>query len=215
MVENHKANIDNFPFSFIIESMGDDNQYSFKPVVENSFVTAGEKPLAGRFKRFGATVLDFLFLAVAYLPFLPLFFLGYMSVHPRENLPAPTSPFLLPMAVLGLVAMGALLVIQIVFLVKSGQTIGKKLLKIQIVNVGTGDKASFGRIFFLRILILGLCVAIMEAVLRTSLPLLGTILVYGLWIVDFVFIFRKDRRTLHDLIANTKVIDIVAVHAAP
>jgi uncharacterized RDD family membrane protein YckC len=77
----------------------------------------------------------------------------------------------------------------IYFLVKNGQTIGKKLLHIRIVNVEDGSKASFAALIFLRALLPGI---------------LGFVPFFP--IADVCFIFRGDRRTLHDMIAGTIVV---------
>lgn len=73
-----------------------------------------------------------------------------------------------------------------------GQTIGKMLLKIRIVR-SDGSRASFGRLVGLRFVV---------NTLLTLAPLVGGI--YAL--VDALFIFRAPRRCLHDLIADTVVV---------
>ena len=96
------------------------------------------------------------------------------------------------LAVLGiLILMG----IQIYLLYTRSQSIGKYFIKTQIVNFRTGQRANFVSCFLLRSVVNGLVGAV---------PYIGSI--YGL--IDACFIFRSDRRCLHDLIANTVVIDI-------
>lgn len=76
---------------------------------------------------------------------------------------------------------------------RDGQTIGKKLLNIQIVGVDTGKPISIAKLLLGRFLptsILG------------NLPYVGPF--YGL--VDALFIFGEDRRCIHDRIAGTRVI---------
>lgn len=90
-----------------------------------------------------------------------------------------------------LLALG-LLVVNIMLLHKDGQTIGKKLMKIKIVQVD-GSRAGLGRTFGLRMIVNGLLSAI---------PFVGSI--YGL--VDLLFIFGEERRCVHDYIAGTIVI---------
>lgn len=99
-----------------------------------------------------------------------------------------------------------------------GKTIGKKIMKLQIVS--NDHKPINPGLFFLRGLISSL---IILDIINTLTLLLGskntwievtatTSLISALiYIVTFQFmLFRKDRRTLHDLIANTKVIEVSA-----
>ncbi|WP_457096187.1 RDD family protein [Lysobacter sp. P5_B9] len=87
----------------------------------------------------------------------------------------------------------AFMAVQLVLLHRHGQTMGKKLVGIRIVR-SDGSRAGLGRIFLLRSLVPGLIGAI---------PLLGPI--FGL--IDPLFIFGSDKRCLHDLIADTIVVD--------
>jgi len=73
-----------------------------------------------------------------------------------------------------------------------GQTVGKKVLNIKIVGMD-GNQMSFGKLLGLRYLPMSLV---------TLIPLIGQFLP----IADVLFIFRKDRRCVHDLIAGTKVV---------
>ena len=79
-------------------------------------------------------------------------------------------------------------------LFKQGQTIGKRLVKVQIVDT-SGELPEIGRLIVMRYLLFGLL---------GSIPGIGSIA--GL--VDILFIFREDRRCLHDLAAGTWVIDV-------
>ena len=90
---------------------------------------------------------------------------------------------------IGLLALLAILIAQVVLLSKAGQTIGKKAFNIRIVMVDTSQNGGFGRNVALR------------AWLTT---LLGFIPLFG--IVDVFFIFREDKRCIHDLIAGTHVV---------
>jgi len=79
---------------------------------------------------------------------------------------------------------------QVALLTKEGQTVGKKALGIRIVKMDTGENGGFIPNVLLRLIVNGLIWAI---------PL------YGL--IDILFIFRSDRRRIHDLIAGTQVVD--------
>ena len=77
----------------------------------------------------------------------------------------------------------------------NGQTIGKRLLSIMVVR-DTDDLVDFKTMTIRSIFAFG-C--------QLNLPIF--IVVIGiLYLVDIFFIFRKDRKTLHDLIAKTKVV---------
>jgi uncharacterized RDD family membrane protein YckC len=80
-----------------------------------------------------------------------------------------------------------------VLLYRYGQTVGKRIFSIRIVRTD-GRRASFLRIFFLRMFLNGIL---------QSVPL-GLGLLY--WLVDSLFIVRDDRRCIHDHIADTIVV---------
>lgn len=85
-----------------------------------------------------------------------------------------------------------MLVLNVIYLVSNGQTIGKKMAGIRIVRMDGGDeKASFFRIVFLRSFV--------------AQGLLGIIPLWNL--IDILFIFGEERRCLHDKIADTQVIN--------
>lgn len=90
----------------------------------------------------------------------------------------------------------ALVVSNIVLLTMRGQSIGKWLIGIQIVRFADSSKAGFVKAVLLRGLLFGLL---------GNIPVIGPILVVG----NVLLIFRKDRRCLHDFVADTKVIRLV------
>lgn len=84
-----------------------------------------------------------------------------------------------------------MLAIQAVMLAKHGQSMGKRLAKIQIVDANTNAKVPLMRSF----------------TLRSVLFVLPTIYLFPLFsIIDWAFSFGKKRQTLHDKLAKTKVI---------
>ena len=95
-------------------------------------------------------------------------------------------------AILAVVAFIIVFVIQLVLLGSRGQTIGKIALKVRIVDSETGIHPGWARIVFLRTILHGIL---------TGIPFVGGIY----WLVDSLFIFRADHRTIHDLIASTRV----------
>ncbi|MBT7455933.1 MAG: RDD family protein [Gemmatimonadetes bacterium] len=83
-----------------------------------------------------------------------------------------------------------LVTVQTVMLTRSGQTLGKRAVRIRIVRMDTGENGGF----------------VTNVMMRTVLSwILSMIPFYGL--VDTIFIFRPDRRCVHDHIAGTRVVD--------
>ena len=81
--------------------------------------------------------------------------------------------------------------IQAFMLTKSGQSIGKKLTKIKIVDAENGEKVSLMRVFTLRSFIF---------------IILNMLFMPLITIIDHVFALSEKRQTLHDKLAKTKVI---------
>ena len=86
-----------------------------------------------------------------------------------------------------------IVVVNWIWLYRNGQTIGKRLLSIKIVRTD-GSRAGLLRIIFLRFIPTGIL---------SSIPLIG----FSFTLLDPLLIFQKSRRCLHDLIADTIVID--------
>ena len=153
------------------------------PLAPLEDVAVDEVVLADRGTRLVAAILDGL---VAFLIVLPLVF----AAPWMEESGASAGPIIL--IVLCLLAMIGLLALNLVWLHRYGQTIGKRLLKIKVLR-SDGSRCALSRIILARWL---------PVTLLGQLPLLGPIL--GL--VDALMIFREDRRCLHDLIADTIVV---------
>jgi uncharacterized RDD family membrane protein YckC len=150
--------------------------------------------LAGRGTRLVAKIIDNV---IASLLWAPAFIGGMGAAIASAGADPETSD---PTAMIG-VMLGSsgisvfltliYVVVQIWLLTKDGQTIGKKIMKIKVVNFETGVNGGFVPNVLLR--------AVVNALIN---GVTGGI--YGL--VDVFLIFRDDRRCLHDLIANTKVV---------
>lgn len=74
-----------------------------------------------------------------------------------------------------------------------GQTIGKMLLGVRIVDYNTDQLLSFGKLIGLRVV---------PVWMVSLIPFAGGCLV----LIDTLFIFGNERRCIHDLIAGTKVV---------
>ena len=141
--------------------------------------------LARRLTRLAASFLDSI-IGMA-LAFPLMYVLGTWDYIQRGQNP----PFQLTLAGAALGFTGFLL-IHGYFLKTDGQTIGKKLTKIRIADLD-GNVPSFATVILVRYL---------PITLVTLIPFIGAYLT----LVDVLFIFRGDRRCIHDLIAGTKVI---------
>ncbi len=91
----------------------------------------------------------------------------------------------------------AAIVLQSLLIAVRAQNLGKMLFGLRVVRADTGEPAGAGRAVLLRFL---LPVALI--LLLNGIPMLGFFFLF----VDYLFIFREDRRCLHDLIAGTKVV---------
>lgn len=146
---------------------------------ENSVV------LAARGSRLLAALIDGLIGAVVAVPF---WFLSGLWDYIATGTSAPLT-FILASGVYGFLCFA---LIHYYFLNKNGQTVGKKILKIRITGVDDQLKGAPNLLAkrYLPISIVSL------------IPLIGSLLM----LINILFIFRKDRRCLHDLVAGTKVV---------
>jgi uncharacterized RDD family membrane protein YckC len=165
--------------------MQDNNPYSAPSAHVADVAPAGAQELAGRGMRLAAAIVDALILIAIMLPLMYMggYFSGMMSGE------QPGFGTQIMWAVLGFVVF---VVVQGMPLNASGQTWGKKLLKMKIVDL-EGRQPSFATLIGKRYLPV-------QAV--TAIPFVGGLL--GL--VNVLFIFGEERRCLHDLIAGTRVV---------
>ncbi len=146
---------------------------------------AGE--LASRGKRLGGALLDTLISVVVTVPIMFAFgIFGQMTQGQRMSLGQAAISFFLGLA--------TFLIIHGYLLSKHGQTVGKKLVGTRIVSKENGNILPLGKVFALRVL---------PVSLMGQIPVIGG--VFGL--ADALFIFRKDKRCIHDLIAGTIVVN--------
>jgi uncharacterized RDD family membrane protein YckC len=141
--------------------------------------------LAGRGARLGAAIIDGILLGIVTAPFMRMS--GYWERALQDEVSVSD------MLSMMLVSLVAFLVLNGYWLHKHGQTIGKRVLGIRIVSATDGQIVPVGRVFGLRYVPIQLV---------SLLPVIGTILP----LIDVLFIFREDRRCLHDFIAGTKVV---------
>ena len=146
-----------------------------------------DSELAERGTRLGAVILDSLiFLAPGLFAIIPAMLSMRGNAAEAMGIGATIA------VSVGVLGMLVVLVIDLVMLHRSGQTIGKRMLNVKIIR-SDGSRAGLTRIFFLRMLVPGLI---------GGIPFVGFIFT----IVDPLFIFQESRRCVHDLIADTVVI---------
>lgn len=161
--------------------------------------SAQEKPstlgpryrLAGRDKRLLGALIDALINIFALVPGMALLIADLFQMEGQYK-----------MGTLSFAGVGAMvLALLIVFLVQlylalvRSQSIGKYFVKTQILDFETKVPAGLVKTVILRLFV---CSAIQ------LIPIVG----YIFLLVDFIFLFRADRRCVHDMIAGTEVVDI-------
>lgn len=151
--------------------------------------TGTTQPLADRGTRLVAAIVDGVIMLIVGFPVI--FGIGFAigSVMGDGFLAQ-----LLSQLVGGLVGIGIFLAVNGYFLNANGQTIGKLIMKIKIVN-DDGTKPTFGHLVMFRYGVTWLIGLI---------PLLGGL--YGL--INVLAIFRESRKCLHDDIAKTMVVKV-------
>jgi uncharacterized RDD family membrane protein YckC len=159
-----------------------------KAAVRDISMSDASLVLADRGTRLGAAILDGIVMAVmVYVPFLVIAIFGAATVGPDrsgEGMPGVLMFGFLLMFV-GFVAWAW---ITTVYVMRNGQTIAKKWLKIKVVRTD-GSPVGLGRIFWLR---------------NVVNAALGIIPLYGL--VEVLFIFGESQQCLHDKLADTIVV---------
>jgi uncharacterized RDD family membrane protein YckC len=145
-----------------------------------------QSELAGRARRLGAALLDGAAVSIPVAIAAGLVFVTRTTADDADR----TRNIAIGAGALVYLIM---LIIQMILLHRSGQTIGKLALSIKIVR-SSGERASLGRIVFLRVLVGSFIGAI---------PYLGTLYAF----IDMLMIFSDSRQCVHDRIADTIVVE--------
>jgi uncharacterized RDD family membrane protein YckC len=158
-----------------------DNPYQAPDVAVRApiYVSYGEKALASRGSRLSAQFVDGLLFLLIYIPLV-----AAAATGAESEAAAAGSSMLMLLLFFGLG------VVQIFYLTRDGQTIGKKAVKIRIVRYDDGGNPGFVKAVLLRGIVNGF---------------LGIIPLYAF--VDILFIFGAEQRCIHDLLAGTKVVN--------
>ena len=147
------------------------------------------KPSASIIRRVIATGVDFL--VVPAVSFIIMLVSGAMETASAY---AGVQPFIRPV----LLGIAGYLVVNGWLLYARGQTLGKLIAKIQIVDAASGEIAPLWKLVFIR----GWFFALLYLPLGYSF--VGVIAL--LPVIDLGFALRSDRRCLHDLLCSTRVV---------
>lgn len=176
---------------------------------------------SGRFNRFGAYFLDhYLQILISSIPIFILWIIANQSIGSNDkiaNIDTLPSSWQFPAVLMVILIMMAYNIILPLYIYE-GQTLGKKLIGIKIVKMN-GEKAGL-----VNYLIRYLSIMALEA--NTYFSAIGGVLFYFLakqfdfamqWnnILAVIFVLsailaslNKDRRSIHDFISGTKVINV-------
>jgi len=157
--------------------------------------------LAGRGTRLVAHLADgFIFIIPFILFVLAALFMGVNIENLEESENTPRMGLLMLFIIICLIMLG-LFAVNLIWLDRNGQTIGKRMMSIKIVRTD-GSRATLLRIIFLRFF---------PIALLSNIPLIGGIIA----LLDPLMIFQKSRQCLHDQIADTIVINAFPGVRAP
>ena len=162
------------------------NPYAAPSALVGDIAKEGALTKASRGARLGAVLLDSVPIAVAAIA-------AAIMLPATQRAGGGISPAGTGILIALALAAVAFAIYQLVQLHRTGQTWGKKLLGIRIVRKD-GSRAGLGRIFWLRYFVPGLI---------NNIPLVGAVFA----LVDPLFIFGEERRCVHDMIADTIVVD--------
>ena len=143
--------------------------------------------LAGRGKRLGGSLLDGL-ISIAVV--IPIMFATGIFDQIKQGQPMSISQT----ALFFFLGLGIFLLIHGYLLSKYGQTVGKKIVGTRIVAKDNGEILPLGKVFALRVLPISII---------SQIPFFGGLFGFA----DSLFIFRDDKRCIHDLIAGTIVVE--------
>ena len=159
----------------------------------------GQMRLAGAGARLGAVMLNSLFSLLVALPGMIMIGVGMAQAQSggAAYAEAVTEFPVLSIVGFGVVGVGliAWFIYQLNLYLKTGQTKGKKIMRVRVVRFTDGGNPGFVGLVVMREILL----AVIGLV-----PLVGSLF----QLVNVCFIFRADRRCIHDLMANTKVVEV-------
>ena len=163
-----------------------ENPYEAPQAQLNAPATDSGDEFASRWKRLWGALLDTLIVSLVNVPLMIAS--GYMGKAMEQTVSV------LEIALFGVAAYVIFMLINGYSLHARGQTLGKMIVGTQIASAETRDRLPLTRVALMRYLPMHVV---------SIIPLYALIL----WLIDTLFIFRRDKRCVHDLIAGTVVID--------
>jgi uncharacterized RDD family membrane protein YckC len=164
----------------------DENPLEASPGTGDAPAVSHARPLASRLARLGATLVDaFIGIAIS----LPI---GIMTGYFGRVMEQKAT--LMETALYSVGGMVVFLLLHGYLLATQGQTIGKKLVGVRIVDYNTGTLLAIAKLIGLRVAPIWIV---------SMIPLAGGCLA----LIDILFIFGNEQRCIHDLIAGTKVVE--------
>ncbi|WMS88931.1 RDD family protein [Pleionea litopenaei] len=163
----------------------DTNIYA-PPQAEENKLEINFRPLASRWHRLAASIIDSIILVAVTVP---IYYLSGLMDQLLDGEVSSVSFLLLSAAI----SIGSFILVNGYFLVRDGQTMGKKALGIQIVSM-TNEPVSATTITKRYGFAIGI----------SYIPFAGSLLS----LIDTLFIFSESKRCLHDLVAGTQVVDV-------
>ncbi len=144
-----------------------------------------DQELASRGQRLGGALLDAVIFLVIELPVMFMFGVFQQITRGQGMTFSQTVGFFVFHLIVFAAVNGWLLA-------NRGQTVGKKVAGTRIVDLA-GNLRPFATVFFVRYALLGAI---------ANIPIAGNLFC----LVDELFVFRKDKRCIHDLMAGTQVV---------
>jgi len=144
-----------------------------------------DQELASRWQRLGGALLDGVIFLVIELPVMFMFGVFDEITSGRGLTLGQTLGFFVFHLIVFAAVNGWLLA-------NHGQTVGKKVAGTRIIDLN-GNLRPFAVVFFVRY-------ALLSAI--ANIPIAGSLFC----LVDALFVFRKDKRCIHDLMAGTQVV---------
>lgn len=165
-----------------------------------------EFELASPGKRIAAYIINILIGAVAYVPLIwgGIEMVGdYSNMNPESNIAPEMSAFSAGLVLLGGVMIVGFLIFQAVLMSKTGQSLGKRIMNIKVVDE-EGENPGFKGVVLMREVVPNLALSVIALI-----PFIGGIVQFGFWVACLVMLFLVDRnrQTLQDMIAKTYVVN--------
>lgn len=165
----------------------DNNPYQ-SPQTAVADVSTGDD-LAGRGERLGAAIIDTIIMIAV---ILPVMYVGGYFTQVLEAAATGNQVSMASQLMWAVIGFAVFVAVQFYPLNASAQTWGKRALGVRIANLD-GSQPGIGQLLGKRYLPV-------QAV--AAVPIVGNVLA----VINVLFIFREDRRCVHDLIAGTRVV---------